>query len=93
MNKTRPNKVYFRVSNNELLLLKQLVKQSGGTQQDYILSLLFPTGSEEKKEVKPSVPECPKCGANMRLKTGKFGKFWSCIEYPNCNGTRNWSDK
>lgn len=42
MNKTRPNRVYFRVTDEELKLLNQRVKESGMTRQDWILSVLLP---------------------------------------------------
>lgn len=42
MNKTRPNKVIFRMSDQELKLLNQRVKESGMTKQDWILSVLLP---------------------------------------------------
>ena len=28
---------------------------------------------------------CPKCGANMTVKSGKFGKFLACPNYPECS--------
>ena len=42
MNKTRPNRVYFRVTDEELKLLNQRVDESGMTRQDWILSVLLP---------------------------------------------------
>lgn len=42
MNKTRPNKVIFRMSDQELELLNQRVKESGMTKQDWILSVATP---------------------------------------------------
>lgn len=35
-------------------------------------------------------PACPECGATMRLRHRKRDNapFWSCAEYPGCNGTR-----
>lgn len=42
MNKTRPNRVFFRVTDKELELLNQRVKESGMTRQDWILSVLLP---------------------------------------------------
>ena len=42
MNKTRPNKVIFRMSDQELELLNQRVKESGMPRQDWILSVLLP---------------------------------------------------
>lgn len=32
---------------------------------------------------------CEKCGANMVIKTGKFGKFLACPNYPKCKNTKN----
>ncbi|NOY57410.1 MAG: DNA topoisomerase I subunit omega, partial [Calditrichaeota bacterium] len=32
--------------------------------------------------------ECDKCGAEMVLKTGRFGKFFACTRYPECKNTR-----
>jgi hypothetical protein len=34
------------------------------------------------------VPRCPECGGPMRLKTGRYGEFWSCQNFPACKGTR-----
>jgi DNA topoisomerase-1 len=28
---------------------------------------------------------CPKCGANVELKLGKYGKFIACTQYPDCD--------
>lgn len=42
MNKTRPNRVFFRVTDEELKLLNQRVKESGMTRQDWILSVPLP---------------------------------------------------
>lgn len=42
MNKTRPNKVIFRMPDQELELLNQRVDESGMTRQDWILSVLLP---------------------------------------------------
>ncbi len=35
----------------------------------------------------PVVP-CDKCGAEMQLKTGRFGKYFGCSRYPQCKNTR-----
>jgi len=31
---------------------------------------------------------CPRCGLSTVLKTGKFGKFYGCIDFPKCKGNR-----
>ncbi len=32
--------------------------------------------------------DCDKCGAKMRLRTGRFGKYFACVRYPDCTNTR-----
>ena len=39
------------------------------------------------------MPDCPKCGSPMVLRTARRGRnagnsFWGCSDYPNCSGTR-----
>ena len=31
---------------------------------------------------------CEKCGAKMLIKTGKFGKFYGCSNYPTCKNIK-----
>lgn len=42
MNKTRPNRAFFRVTDEKLKLLNQRVDESGMTRQDWILSVATP---------------------------------------------------
>jgi hypothetical protein len=37
-----------------------------------------------------NVLNCPRCGSPMRLRSGRYGRFWGCSRYPNCRGTRNF---
>lgn len=30
---------------------------------------------------------CPKCGANLILREGKYGKFYACTNFPKCRFT------
>lgn len=101
MNKTRPNRVYFRVTDTELELINECVKTSGMTRQDWILSVVTPQlngGDTENKEVvtpltdpQPNVKLCPECGAAMQIKNGRRGKFWGCTNYPRCHHTEDWN--
>jgi hypothetical protein len=36
----------------------------------------------------PTMPKCPVCGGPMRKRSGKFGTFWGCLNYPECRGTK-----
>ena len=43
----------------------------------------------QRRAVDEDAPPCPKCGGVMRVRHGKTGDFWGCINYPACKGTRN----
>jgi len=34
---------------------------------------------------------CPKCGSNMILRNGRYGKFYGCSKFPYCKGTMSYS--
>ena len=42
-----------------------------------------------EQTVEESDEICDKCGANMIIKTGKFGKFLACPNYPECKNTKS----
>jgi DNA topoisomerase-1 len=44
----------------------------------------------ERLDVEPdeNVP-CPICAKPMQLRDGRYGRFFSCVEYPSCKGVRN----
>ncbi|MFH0892084.1 MAG: AAA domain-containing protein [Candidatus Falkowbacteria bacterium] len=50
--------------------------------------------TQKNKAVKPlpvlSSQTCPRCGARMILRGGRFGKFYGCSKYPYCRGTRKY---
>lgn len=40
---------------------------------------------QDKKHIIGEV-KCPICGSDMYLRSGKFGEFWGCSQYPRCTG-------
>ena len=38
----------------------------------------------EKKELEKTGEICPECGGDLVIRTGKYGKFVSCSNYPTC---------
>ncbi len=48
---------------------------------------------QTKKEAKEIGRDCPKCGAPLVEKFGKFGKFIACSNYPDCKYTENIDEK
>lgn len=45
-------------------------------------------GKFKVKGYEGPVIECDKCGNDMQLKNGRFGKYFSCTKYPDCKNTR-----
>ena len=43
----------------------------------------------KKTEVITTDKLCPKCGANLVIKMGRFGKFYACPKFPECKHTEN----
>lgn len=33
--------------------------------------------------------KCPKCDGPMQSRKSKHGVFWGCLNYPECDGTRD----
>ncbi len=49
-------------------------------------------GSVGEPEPQPEPDErvrCPACDKAMLLRTGRFGRFFGCVDYPTCKGIRN----
>lgn len=44
--------------------------------------------TEEKMDEK-----CPNCGFNLVIRTGRFGKFVACTNFPECTYTRQYGEK
>lgn len=43
--------------------------------------------SKEKENNKIALGICPKCGGNLVMRTGKYGSFYGCSNYPKCRFT------
>jgi len=44
-----------------------------------------------KKDItdKPTKKKCPKCGAPLLIRLGKFGRFYACSKFPKCKYTES----
>lgn len=58
--------------------LLELIKASGIDNS----SLFIKTSGAE-------IENCPVCGAKLKLKNGKYGKFYGCSNYPKCEFTKS----
>jgi len=59
----------------------------GGFSKELNAALL--NGEKSKVPDEESDEVCEKCGSKMVIKTGKFGKFLACPNFPTCKNTRN----
>ncbi len=46
-----------------------------------------PKKSASRTSAEESEYDCPKCGKKMVYKTGRFGRFLACPDYPSCKST------
>jgi DNA topoisomerase-1 len=48
---------------------------------------------ETKAELEKVGRDCPKCGHDLVIRWGRFGKFISCSNFPDCRYTEPWLEK
>jgi DNA topoisomerase-1 len=51
------------------------------------------TAERVKIAAEVSGEKCPKCGADMVIRIGKFGKFLACSKFPDCKTTKTLVNK
>jgi len=71
---------------------KPLVKRTDRKGKPFVACSGFPSCKYIKPEVVKTNPDdadstakCPKCGAPLLKKKGKYGYFYGCSNYPNCD--------
>lgn len=47
----------------------------------------------KKEREKPTGEKCPKCGAELVIKEGRYGKFIACPNFPKCRYTKRMLNK
>lgn len=48
-------------------------------------------GNGQERKVSPQTEGekiCPECGGLLKERSGRYGKFWGCLNYPQCRFTR-----
>lgn len=63
--------------------------------EDFEKRLDYAEEEMEEVEIKPEVTDviCEKCGRNMVIKMGKYGKFLACPGFPECRNTKPLLEK
>lgn len=62
----------------------QLIKASDKETADEWLA-----ARKKPLDSKPQDLKCPDCGGEMTPRSSQYGKFWGCLKYPRCKGTRD----
>ena len=73
------------------------ISKGGKTHPDNLQTLCKRCNKEKSNIIEPGTKiygskdtkYCPCCGAPLRLVNGKNGKFYGCMNYPNCKYTKN----
>ena len=63
--------------------IKKMAGEDGGRKEDPALEAL---------QEKYKGTACDKCGAEMKVRSGKYGPFLACSAYPKCKNIKNISD-
>ncbi|HEV2539829.1 MAG TPA: topoisomerase DNA-binding C4 zinc finger domain-containing protein [Frateuria sp.] len=53
-----------------------------------------PTSQSRPPASPETAPPCPKCGKEMQLRANRRTneRFWGCMSYPGCRGTRQLTE-
>ena len=78
---------------------------NGKSNKQTILESIYPKFKKQVEKIEETVKKedvtvletstepCPICGKNMVIKMGKYGKFYSCPDYPECKGIKPYIDR
>jgi DNA topoisomerase-1 len=68
---------------------------SGDNKYREVLDDFYIPFSKALIEVEKNIEKvkCEKCGSDMDIKIGRFGKFLACNNYPKCKTTKPYLDK
>ncbi|MCB0730624.1 MAG: type I DNA topoisomerase [Ignavibacteriae bacterium] len=67
---------------------------SGDNQYKQVLDDFYIPFKKRLKEVESKLEKiiCEKCGSEMELKIGRFGKFFACSNYPECKNIKSTNE-
>ncbi len=67
---------------------------SGDNEYEKVLNDFYQPFSKSLKEVEDKIEKilCDKCGGEMIIKVGRFGKYLACGNYPDCNNIKSFKE-
>ena len=95
-----PERVVDKSNDRDLkiIIAHELVHYTQDIVAPEMLNILFMKTWEllkEEMDIQATIhydKQCPRCGADMELREGKYGKFWGCVKYDQtgCRGSYNY---
>jgi len=83
-------KAYFITTNKFTLEAEKFVEDKPIELIDgYKLIRYIKMTKKDKEKSSKTIQVCPRCGGNLIQRTGKFGVFYGCSNYPKCRYTTN----
>ena len=64
---------------------RRLLEVISTTESDRQQHLNNVNRNKERRDVAVASGKCPRCGGTLVLRTGKYGQFYGCSNYPRCN--------
>ncbi|AEE15602.1 NERD domain-containing protein [Treponema brennaborense] len=79
------------LTNEEVLQIKNLLESKKitekGAKKEHVEEI---HQSIFEKQLKKESLICPRCNSELKLREGKYGKFYGCSNYPNCRFTMKY---
>ena len=80
-------KTNINLNQEQILLYKdkitELIEKNNITEEEHIRNV-----KQLQQNIENNI--CPRCGGELKLKNGKYGKFYGCENYPNCKFTKKY---
>lgn len=64
---------------------RRLLEVISTTESDRQQHLNNVNRNKERRDAAVASGKCPRCGGSLVLRTGKYGQFYGCSNYPRCN--------
>ena len=64
---------------------RRLLEVISTTESDRKQHLNNVNRNKERRDAAVASGKCPRCGGTLVLRTGKYGQFYGCSNYPRCN--------
>ena len=79
------------LTNEEVLKIKKILESTEIIEKDFKKEHIHNIHQNiTEKQLKKRNLICPRCNSELKLRNGKYGKFYGCSNYPNCKFTMKY---